>query len=427
LDQFYHRFGHTLMTPRYRGKFYHRFGCTGPFFARMPRPRVSPENKALALDFACVVTTDHATDSTSFVARHGPNSIYAALARCCPGVARDHSSSSANRKGISEAEFLRALHEQARPLHNREFVRFRDRKAVKMSEDPAGAGMCLFRNVRWRNPGDAADLKYLHEQHKRMSRQYPAIAGTSVDCWASTLASVIAVWEGSRSSWAPDMPTACSESRARQGGDDSAASTSCGSPPAASPPSPPHEPAALLPRWCGHDAQLGAGDANELLHHRLRNLFAEQRTDATLHHHTVHQRDAELRCLVQRALGDAEVLRLLDAVPCKRGRDEWEHNDASSSGQAKVRKSRPVTLAPTSEACLSASRASGVDRHETAGLCYASAAASCATILDPSRTSAHGQSLDASKGPMPFAVEEYSKEEYEIVKFLAGQPFAGRV
>ena len=128
----------------------------------MPRPRASPEIKALALDFACVVTTDEGADASSFVARHGPHSIYAVLTRCCIGAIRDNTPES-NRKGISESEFLRVLAERAKPVNNREFLRFRDRKAVKMSDDPTGAGM-------W--------LKYLREQHKRLSKEHPLVAGT---------------------------------------------------------------------------------------------------------------------------------------------------------------------------------------------------------------------------------------------------------
>jgi hypothetical protein len=155
----------------------------------MPRPRASPDIKALALDFACVVTTDEGADGSSFVARHGPHSIYAVLTRCCIGAIRDHTPES-NRKGISEAEFLRALAERAKPVHKREFLRFRDRKAVKMSDDPTGAGMCMFCNVRWRSPANPTDLKYLREQHKSLSKKYPLVAGTVLESWLETLTAV---------------------------------------------------------------------------------------------------------------------------------------------------------------------------------------------------------------------------------------------
>ena len=159
----------------------------------MPRPRASPDIKALALDFACVVTTDEGADGSSFVARHGPHSIYAVLTRCCIGAIRDHTPES-NRKGISEAEFLRSLAERAMPVHNREFLRFRYRKAVKMSDDPTGAGVCMFRNVRWRSPANPTDLKYLREQHKRLSKKYPLVAWTPLASWLETLTAVTSAW-----------------------------------------------------------------------------------------------------------------------------------------------------------------------------------------------------------------------------------------
>ena len=215
----------------------------------MPRPRASPENLALALDFACVVTTDEGADASSLVARHGPNSIYAVLARCCPGVIRDHTAES-NRKGVSEAEFLRTLAEQAMPEQHREFLRFRDRKAVKMSADPTGAGMCVFRNVRWRNPAIPADLKYLRDQHKRLSRKYPVLAENTFESWLATMKSVLARWEGTRhctlqSARAKSGPT-CLLRRSSDASDASDASTSCRLP--ASPVSPPYDTPAPSPR-----------------------------------------------------------------------------------------------------------------------------------------------------------------------------------
>ena len=201
----------------------------------MPRPRVSPEIKALALDFACVVTTDEGADGSSFVARHGPHSIYAVLKRCCMGAIRDHTPES-NRKGISEAEFLRALAERAMPVHNREFLRFRDRKAVKMSVDPMGAGMCMFSNVRWRNPANPTDLKYLREQHKRLSKKYPLFAGTALVSWLETLTAVTSAW--------PVKSLLPTERLSRRNSDaESIASTAC-----ASPPSPPPDSEASWPR-----------------------------------------------------------------------------------------------------------------------------------------------------------------------------------
>jgi hypothetical protein len=209
----------------------------------MPRPRASPEIKALALDFACVVTTDEGADGSSFVARHGPHSIYAVLTRCCIGAIRDHTPES-NRKGISEAEFLRTLAERAMPVHNREFLRFRDRKAVKMSDDPTGAGMCMFRNVRWRSPANLTDLEYLREQHKRLSKKYPLVAGTTLANWSATLTAVTSAW--------PVKSLPPTERLSRRSSDaESIASTSCASP--ASPVSPPPDSEASWQRCVDED------------------------------------------------------------------------------------------------------------------------------------------------------------------------------
>ena len=251
----------------------------------MPRPRASPEIKALALDFACVVTTDEGADSSSFVARHGPHSIYAVLTRCCIGAVRDHTPES-NRKGISEAEFLRVLAEQAMPVHNREFLRFRDRKAVKMSDDPTGAGMCMFRNVRWRSPTNATDLEYLREQHKRLSKKYPLVAGTALVSWLQTLTAVTSAWPVKSL-----PPTECS----RQNSDaESIASMSCASP--ESPVSPPPDSEASWPRcvdvdvgclgrkrgrdWREHDG-TSASRSTKVVKMLLKHLVSVACMDAT--------------------------------------------------------------------------------------------------------------------------------------------------
>jgi len=133
-----------------------------------------------------MVTTYDCAD-TSLVARRGPNSVFFALARCAPAVIRDRSK--ANRKGISEAELLRALGDSG------QFTPFRDRRGVRMSDDPTGAGMCLFNNRRWRNPADLSDLAHLHDQHKRLAKAFPAFAETSVQKLCSTLNAIIAAWE----------------------------------------------------------------------------------------------------------------------------------------------------------------------------------------------------------------------------------------
>ena len=154
----------------------------------LPRPRVSLANQNLALDFACMVTCE---DQASLVARHGQNSIYSVLERTCPGIIRNSSTTSC-RKGISEAEFLRVLAVSAEPVHNRTFARYRVRKAVKRSDDPTGAGMCMFRDIRWRVLADPIDAQHLREQHQRLVAIYPPVyAKISFESMASTLSSVI--------------------------------------------------------------------------------------------------------------------------------------------------------------------------------------------------------------------------------------------
>jgi hypothetical protein len=154
----------------------------------MPRPRVSAENLEAALAFAKMVSTTQGADSTSFVARHGPCSMYTALGQCHPGIIRDRMRTS-NRKGVSDAEFLRVLAEEG------SFVRFRDRKAVKMESDPTGAGMCMFKGRRWRDPRDATDLKFLRERHHILCAKYPLFANVPFERLAATLRSIVVAWE----------------------------------------------------------------------------------------------------------------------------------------------------------------------------------------------------------------------------------------
>jgi len=165
--------------------------CSEP----MPRARASEENRQIALEFACCVTTsEQAIDS--FVARRGPYSIYNVLRECLPGVIRDDKASHSNRKGVSEAEFLRSLSESGK------FERYRDRKAVKRSEDPSGAGMCLVKAHRWRNPAMMSDLIYLRAQHQHLSQIYPEFAKLSLETLCMCLSKVIASW----STYGPGTP-----------------------------------------------------------------------------------------------------------------------------------------------------------------------------------------------------------------------------
>lgn len=160
-----------------------RSPCSEP----MPRARASEENRQIALEFACCVTTSEQADD-SFVARRGPYSIYNVLRECLPGVIRDDKASHSNRKGVSEAEFLRSLSESGK------FERYRDRKAVKRSEDPSGAGMCLVKAHRWRNPALMSDLIYLRTQHQHLSQVHPEFAKLSLETLCCCLSKVIASW-----------------------------------------------------------------------------------------------------------------------------------------------------------------------------------------------------------------------------------------
>jgi hypothetical protein len=116
------------------------------------------------------------------------------LQQCHPSIIRrGEGAETTNRKGISEPELLRALSESGA------FERFRDRKAVKMASDPTGAGMCVFKNLRWRDPSLPADLKFLREQHKRLAKKYSSFAAeTTLDVLVSTLKQTIVAWNAAR-------------------------------------------------------------------------------------------------------------------------------------------------------------------------------------------------------------------------------------
>ena len=160
-------------------------------FVSMPRPRVSPENSRFALEFARMVVTSDAAAEQSFVARHGDCSIFSLLRKCHPGIIREQSMASKskggwNRKGISEAELLRLLAQSG-------FSRCRDRKAKTMEKDPTGAGMCMFKNLRWRNPESPEDAWHLRERHRRLSKSSPSTCSFKALC--ASLTATITVWE----------------------------------------------------------------------------------------------------------------------------------------------------------------------------------------------------------------------------------------
>mmetsp|Transcript_16975 Transcript_16975/g.38622 ORF Transcript_16975/g.38622 Transcript_16975/m.38622 type:complete len:385 (-) Transcript_16975:1670-2824(-) len=139
----------------------------------MPRPRASPENLSLALELSRVLTTRDGTTEENFVARHGSASLFSALARCVPPVVRTSNASSSDRTAISEAEMLRMLETQD---NKEEFVRFRNRKGLRKSEDPTGAGVSMFIGRRWRDPDDAADCEVLEDGHARLQASFPVYA-----------------------------------------------------------------------------------------------------------------------------------------------------------------------------------------------------------------------------------------------------------
>jgi len=136
-----------------------------------------------------MVTTKEGASSRSFIARHGASGPFGALSRCVPAVVRRGGEYTANRKAISEAEMLRALEKSG------SFERFRNRKAVRISEDPTGAGMCMFRGRRWRNPDLPADLVALEEGHRRLQERHAAYSlCCKWDVLIETLRSIHAEW-----------------------------------------------------------------------------------------------------------------------------------------------------------------------------------------------------------------------------------------
>lgn len=74
--------------------------------SQMGRPAASETNKALALEFARLVTekTDNPND---IIARSGSLSMYSALVATCPSIIRRDNTGP--RDGISEAEFNKVL------------------------------------------------------------------------------------------------------------------------------------------------------------------------------------------------------------------------------------------------------------------------------------------------------------------------------
>mmetsp|Transcript_4880 Transcript_4880/g.17719 ORF Transcript_4880/g.17719 Transcript_4880/m.17719 type:complete len:328 (-) Transcript_4880:85-1068(-) len=69
-----------------------------------------------------------------------------------------------------------------------EFVRFRNRKGLRKSEDPTGAGVSMFIGRRWRDPEDASDRRVLEEGHAKLQSSFPIYAA---HCSISKLLEVV--------------------------------------------------------------------------------------------------------------------------------------------------------------------------------------------------------------------------------------------
>eukprot|EP00960_Hanusia_phi_P016397 483090-Hanusia_phi.AAC.2 len=113
-----------------------------------------------------MVTTEEGSAPSDLIARHGIYGIFEAMRSCVPGATRSMGDRLTNRKAISEAEMLRELEQTGK------YERFRSRKAVRRSMDPSGAGMCMFKGRRWRNPEVESDLRYLEMRHRQMCTRY---------------------------------------------------------------------------------------------------------------------------------------------------------------------------------------------------------------------------------------------------------------
>ena len=144
----------------------------------------------LAIDFADMVTTEERSAPSDLIARHGIYGIFEAMRSCVPGATRSLDDRLTNRKAISEAEMLRELEQTGR------YERFRSRKAVRRSMDPSGAGMCMFKGRRWRNPEVESDLRYLEMRHRQMCSMYDIYnENTSFDKIMAILKEVRVGWE----------------------------------------------------------------------------------------------------------------------------------------------------------------------------------------------------------------------------------------
>ncbi|EKX39546.1 hypothetical protein GUITHDRAFT_143343 [Guillardia theta CCMP2712] len=157
----------------------------------MPRPRASKENIQLSIDFAAVLTTAN-EGKCHCIARHGSLSLFNILSRCVPSAVRHPQmaeESCTSRKAISEPEILKVL--EACGM----FKRYRHRRAGRIEDDPAGAGMSLFLGRRWRDPSILSDMVVLREGHDWLCSLYPSYKEEcSFNSLITTLKEVIEMW-----------------------------------------------------------------------------------------------------------------------------------------------------------------------------------------------------------------------------------------
>lgn len=119
----------------------------------------------------CIAKTACAStgNKLDLVARSGQYSIFRAVKEIYNPCIRDEISS---RDGITEVQLNKALQKAG-------FKRVRDRRAhaIKRKEDPTGAGMYLFSNLRWRDPANKQDRLELIAGWNSIIERFPKIAG----------------------------------------------------------------------------------------------------------------------------------------------------------------------------------------------------------------------------------------------------------
>eukprot|EP00961_Rhodomonas_salina_P113020 1520548-Rhodomonas_salina.1 len=155
----------------------------------MGRPSASQQNKVLGICFA--KTMCKATDSKKdFVARSGPYSMFMAIKEIYPLCIREETFF---RDGLNEVQLNKALQGAG-------FQRVRDRRAqaIKRTEDPTGAGMYLFSNLKWRDPQDPVDHNHLVSGWKAICERFPMVGQR---CDAEKFLGIV---EKFHSSWQPN-------------------------------------------------------------------------------------------------------------------------------------------------------------------------------------------------------------------------------